>query len=248
MDDKYKGKWIGVDLDGTLAEWHGFQGASHIGAPIPTMVMRVLGWLNLGIEVRIFTARANPDFYQDQTNEFMQACREWCARNLGKVLDITYLKDQFMIELWDDRAISVQLNTGRAYDANAKPWTLAEARSLETAKLPNLVKLPAKEPNRANVPDLLRGAAQTYEERQKTYGSNYKDFGKVMTSLFPKGITLDSEEAWVKVGLLLNSVTKLARYCGSMQQGLSGHADSAHDLSVYASMLEEVTINQKQPK
>ena len=33
--------WIGVDLDGTLAEYHGWKGSEHIGPPIPLMVERV---------------------------------------------------------------------------------------------------------------------------------------------------------------------------------------------------------------
>ena len=48
-------KWIGVDLDGTLAEWDGWKGHQHIGKPIPQMVERVKRWLAMDIEVRVFT-------------------------------------------------------------------------------------------------------------------------------------------------------------------------------------------------
>ena len=37
--------WIGVDLDGTLAHYEGWQGETHIGAPISAMVERVKRWL-----------------------------------------------------------------------------------------------------------------------------------------------------------------------------------------------------------
>lgn len=40
--------WLGVDLDGTLAEYTGWKGASHIGAPIKPMQIRVLRWLAAG--------------------------------------------------------------------------------------------------------------------------------------------------------------------------------------------------------
>ena len=40
---EHKG-WIGVDLDGTLAEYHGWQGIEHIGEPIPKMMARVRRW------------------------------------------------------------------------------------------------------------------------------------------------------------------------------------------------------------
>ncbi len=33
--------WIGVDLDGTLAEYHGWVSPDNIGKPIPQMVARV---------------------------------------------------------------------------------------------------------------------------------------------------------------------------------------------------------------
>ncbi len=49
--------WIGVDLDGTLAEYHGWVSEQHIGAPVPVMVERAKAWVARGVEVRIFTAR-----------------------------------------------------------------------------------------------------------------------------------------------------------------------------------------------
>lgn len=36
--------WIGVDLDGTLAEYHGW-GNGEIGDPVPAMLERVKKWL-----------------------------------------------------------------------------------------------------------------------------------------------------------------------------------------------------------
>ena len=42
-------QWIGVDLDGTLAEADAWQGFDHIGKPVPQMVKRVRIWLELGI-------------------------------------------------------------------------------------------------------------------------------------------------------------------------------------------------------
>ena len=33
--------WIGVDLDGTLAEYHGWNGGA-IGEPVPAMLARVV--------------------------------------------------------------------------------------------------------------------------------------------------------------------------------------------------------------
>jgi len=51
-------QWIGVDLDGTLAEADAWQGFDHIGKPVPQMVKRVRIWSELGYRVKIVTARA----------------------------------------------------------------------------------------------------------------------------------------------------------------------------------------------
>ena len=103
------GGWIGVDLDGTLAQYGGFKGHGHIGAPIPRMVERVKAWLLSGVEVRVFTARAG-----DAVAEV--AIGEWCLRHVGALLPVTNQKDHRMIELWDDRAVQVRPNTGERVD------------------------------------------------------------------------------------------------------------------------------------
>ena len=89
------------------------------------------------------------------------------------------------------------------------------------------------------VPELLRDCADTYEQRNKLYGDNYKKYGKVMAAMFPKGLELDSFESHNRFGILVQCVSKIMRYAENLDQG--GHRDSAHDLSVYAAMLEELT-------
>lgn len=107
--------WIGVDLDGTLAQYDGWKDASHIGPPIGPMRDRVLRWLKEGIEVRIFTARVHPGDNGDRRNQAVDAdvaIRGWCLEHIGIVLPVTCSKDTHMIELWDDRCVQVQPNTG----------------------------------------------------------------------------------------------------------------------------------------
>lgn len=104
--------WIGVDLDGTLAHYSGWKDGQ-IGEPIPAMLNRVKGWLASGLEVRIFTARvgwADAAVVAEQT----ELIENWCEKHLGQKLKVTATKDFEMIELWDDRAVSVQMNTGDA--------------------------------------------------------------------------------------------------------------------------------------
>ncbi len=105
--------WIGVDLDGTLAHYDKWRGVAHIGAPIPAMVERVKRWLSEGRTVKIMTARAAPrDDGSEETAAFF--IRRWCQEHLGQELEVTCVKDGYMVELWDDRAVSVEENTGRA--------------------------------------------------------------------------------------------------------------------------------------
>lgn len=100
--------WIGVDLDGTLAHYDGWQGVEHIGEPITPMVERVKSWLEQGIRVKIFTARVSGS----DSLEALIPIEQWCRKHLGQVLEVTNVKDFGMIDLWDDRAIQVQKNTG----------------------------------------------------------------------------------------------------------------------------------------
>ncbi len=104
--------WIGVDLDGTLAHWGGWDGGA-IGAPIPAMVQRVKQWIAQGQQVRIMTARVGGG---GDTTHQQQIIRQWCLQNLGRVLPVTACKDHSMVELWDDRAVGVIHNTGQRAD------------------------------------------------------------------------------------------------------------------------------------
>lgn len=98
--------WIGVDLDGTLAVFHGWQGPEHIGEPIPAMVDRVKKWLADGQTVKIFTARCT-------IPEQIPPVREWAKKMFGVDLEVTNVKDFGMTVLWDDRCVRVEPNTGR---------------------------------------------------------------------------------------------------------------------------------------
>lgn len=92
------------------------------------------------------------------------------------------------------------------------------------------------------VPTALREAADLYESRNAIYGDNYKEFGKVMVALFPKGLEGGYQEERIeymnRLGVLIQIVSKLSRYCANFDRG--GHADSLRDLAVYAIMLEEL--------
>lgn len=89
------------------------------------------------------------------------------------------------------------------------------------------------------VPQRLEAMAETFRQRNKIYGSNYKQsHGLVFKALFPNGLTLKSDMDFNRFAALNAIVAKLTRYVNNFQQG--GHKDSIHDLAVFASMLEEL--------
>ena len=102
-------------MDGTLAHYDGFKGVDHIGEPIAPMVERVKRWLAAGREVKIFTARMHGHgaaLVGGGVADVKTPIQEWCRRHLGCVLEVTNAKDFGMVELWDDRCVQVEANTG----------------------------------------------------------------------------------------------------------------------------------------
>ncbi len=112
--------WIGVDLDGTLAKYEGWKGVQHVGEPVPAMMYRVRRWLAEGRDVRIFTARVSGR-EQMERYEAMKAIQDWLESHGLPRLVVTCMKDYAMVELWDDRCVQVEPNTGRRMDVLWEP-------------------------------------------------------------------------------------------------------------------------------
>jgi hypothetical protein len=89
-----------------------------------------------------------------------------------------------------------------------------------------------------NAADYLSEGAATYRERNAVYGDNYKQFGNVMKGLFPKGLRASTVDEFNRLGVLVQVVSKVSRMAENFNRG--GHADSTHDLMVYAAMLAEL--------
>ena len=113
IDNPERSSWIGVDLDGTLAEYEPPFQAGRIGAPVPAMVNRVKAWLAAGEAVRIVTARVSYGMPKHERWKAEWVIEQWCRTHIGEVLPIQSHKDFGMKELWDDRAVTVEKNTGR---------------------------------------------------------------------------------------------------------------------------------------
>ena len=115
LGDKYIPPYIAVDLDSTLAVFTEYVSHDHIGEPIPAMVERVQKMLMEGKTVKIFTARMS-DVDPKKRLEILDAIHAWTLKHIGRSLEATCIKDYGMVELWDDRSIQVEANTGRVYD------------------------------------------------------------------------------------------------------------------------------------
>lgn len=108
--------WIGVDLDGTLAEHHSWYGIHTIGPMIKPMQSLIEDWLDEGqCDVKIFTARIAGIQYTPYKLKVISNIQDWLESNGLPRLEVTNVKDQYMVELYDDRAVQVEFNTGVTY-------------------------------------------------------------------------------------------------------------------------------------
>ena len=112
----FKEPWIGVDLDGTLAESHAWQGYDYIGKPIAREMRRVKRWLKQGKKVKIFTSRV------EVGARAIKPIHQWLKKHGLPKLEVTNIKDSGLVEIWDDLAVRVEENTGRTCCRYRKNW------------------------------------------------------------------------------------------------------------------------------
>jgi len=115
-------RWVGCDLDATVAFYTGWERVAHIGIPIPAMVERIKAHLAAGDEVRILTARvAVPEgmhaserlVREAEVRREREAIGDWTEKVFGVRLRATAQKDFGMVYCYDDRCKQVEPNTGR---------------------------------------------------------------------------------------------------------------------------------------
>jgi hypothetical protein len=93
-----------------------------------------------------------------------------------------------------------------------------------------------KEEKMAKADKILDSMADTFRERNKVYGDNYKSVGAVMTALFPGGVSLITKEQFNTWHLFELMIVKLTRFANTEMT----HKDSIHDAAVYAAMVESL--------
>lgn len=99
--------WLGVGFDGTLAECPLGETPDEPGPAVPSMILRVQDWHDMGLRVKIFTWRGT-------TAEGRALVQDWLVRHGLPALEVTDTKDFNMVEFWDARAVQVIRNTGQA--------------------------------------------------------------------------------------------------------------------------------------
>lgn len=171
--------WIGVDLDGTLAEYQSGQWPE-IGEPIQPMLDRVFKWLEDGEEVRILTARAA------HGDSEVERVTKWLVDVAGLPrLQVTAMKDPDMDVLWDDKAIQVKPNTGEPIvDAELQE---SYARTIRWVNKGNKRKGPKTDSNSFELMASLEHASKL-DERSEEYGDLQNEAFALM-----KGLEKDSK-------------------------------------------------------
>jgi hypothetical protein len=91
--------------------------------------------------------------------------------------------------------------------------------------------------SKAKKPDEILGEmAETFRERGKIYGDNWKLIGGVLQAFFPNGLYVATSRNWNMFHLWFMILVKMTRLSVSEFK----HKDSAHDIAVYAAMLENL--------
>lgn len=113
--DAPHGQWLGVDLDGTLAQYYGWVSEEYIGEPVVSIVAAINARRAAGWKVAIFTARVSGDAEEAQRAEV--AIWKWLDFYNIKVEGITCTKHKHFSEFWDDRARQVIFNKGHIVES-----------------------------------------------------------------------------------------------------------------------------------
>ena len=105
--------WVGFDFDGTLARTDNpghFQPPYPLGEPYPEMVTAAKSLIAQGVTVKIFTARACEA-------ASVPIVQEWAVKHGLGAVEVTNIKDFYLIRFYDDRAVPFPLPEHQKYNA-----------------------------------------------------------------------------------------------------------------------------------
>lgn len=153
LNSKIDSQWVGVDFDGTLAEYNKYEGVGVYGDAIPEMVAKVKLLLASGMKVKIFTARACNGGIE------IANIQDWLVANNLPRLEVTNVKDFHMVELWDDRAVTVIPNTGLFFfEMNKVSNILSANNTIQNIQTTNQrIIIPGSSADINNIKDNIKG-------------------------------------------------------------------------------------------
>lgn len=244
--------WAMFDLDGTLCnderrhkfevveDWDAYHSDIINDPHYEDLWALAQAWLASGGQLVYNTAR--PDRYHGVTELWLQSHQlpigPLLMRKAGDDRPSPEVKLGNLL-LWDgvrcptgDRLVFVIDDRADVIEAiRAHGYTCLQTRPRNSSALE------ASKPSLAgtSVPAALKELAELYLRRNKVYGDDFLRHGKIMMSLFPRGVTLKSAEDFCRFATMKDMVTKLGRYCNNFFAG--GHEDSLNDLSVFAQMM-----------
>lgn len=175
--------------------------------------------------------------------EFLTYVRQYIEQTKKKLV-MAYDDRQDIIDMYRSKGVAVGLlneqglvqelpKVGTAIDG--APVSLSDIRESHLRTLAGQDKQPATPREKLNnAADILDAAAATYRERNAGYKDNAVMVGEVMQALFPHGVTLRDAADHHAYHLFELMIVKLTRFVKSDLR----HADSIHDLAVYAAMVE----------
>lgn len=105
--------WIGFDFDGTLARTDNpghFQPPYPLGEPFPEMLDAAKKLIAQGVTVKIFTARACEP-------AAIPVVQQWAIKHGLGPIEVTNVKDFYLIRFYDDRAVPFPLPETQKYNA-----------------------------------------------------------------------------------------------------------------------------------
>lgn len=160
------------------------------------------------------------------------------AEHLDAVLSSGVRIDQ-IASAYDDRPDVVAM-----YAERGIPATVLSIHDACAYTPPRAAAAPFKQQEPTHMPSApenLESALATFRQRNALYGDNYRRFGAAFLSIFPGGELppLRTARDMDRLQLMMQLMSKLTRYAQQFASG--GHRDSAHDMIVYAAMLEEMT-------
>lgn len=191
------------------------------------MVQRIKSHRELNQDIILCTAKS--EIYQKEVMTWL------VKHDLFYLINCIYYRDaddsRLSVNVKKDMLIKIKKkwNVIKVYDDRPNICRMYINNGIEVHCPSHAIKTPA---------DQLKEAAELFEEKNKEYGSSYKEFGKIMLAYFPDGVVLKTKKDFTRWGMLNIMMSKISRYCNNFTKG--GHPDSLNDLSVYSAMLAEI--------